>query len=326
MRKDVFVTGITGQDGTFLTSQLLKENKYNIIGTTRNKNNSSFYKRLEYLNVDNLSLSNLTIIETNILDYESINSIIKSSKIEFVYNLVGPGSVSKSVKDPFSSSESIIFAFNNLVKSLIDNKIFPKFFQTSSSEMFERSENEKLNESSLLSPKSPYGASKLYIHNLISFLRSRYEWDLTSGILFNHESEFRPNEYLLMKIINKAIEINKDRSNTLELGSLELVRDWGFAGDHTRAMKMILENTPGENYVIGTGRGTSIKKLTDITFSYFNLNYKDYVSINEKLLRNNEPMKIISDPKKINKDTGWEPSVDIEELITRCIEYKVNNP
>ena len=323
MKKNVLITGITGQDGSFLTSHLLQNSDYQIIGTSRKKNNDNFYKKLEHLNVESSTIKNLKIVQADALDYESISSVIKNSEIHSVYNLMGPSSVYESVTDPFNSSKSIIFSFNNIVKALIENKNYPNFFQTSSSEMFEASVNEKLNEDSKFNPRSPYASSKLYIHNLISFLRKKYEWKLTSGILFNHESEFRPDNYLIMKIINCAIDIKNKKSNQLELGSLDIVRDWGFAGDHTRAMKMIIENNSGSDYVIGTGVGTSIKEITKLIFNYFDLDFKDYISINKELLRSKDPEKIIANPTKLKSETGWEPSVDIENLIVRCIEYKI---
>lgn len=323
MKKNVLITGITGQDGSFLTSHLLQNSDYQIIGTSRKKNNDNFYKKLEHLNVESSTVKNLKILQADALDYESISSVIKNSEIHSVYNLMGPSSVYESVTDPFNSSKSIIFSFNNIVKALIENKNYPNFFQTSSSEMFEASVNEKLNEDSKFNPRSPYASSKLYIHNLISFLRKKYEWKLTSGILFNHESEFRPDNYLIMKIINCAIDIKNKKSNQLELGSLDIVRDWGFAGDHTRAMKMIIENNSGSDYVIGTGIGTSIKEITKLIFNYFDLDFKDYISINKELLRSKDPEKIIANPTKLKSETGWEPSVDIENLIVRCIEYKI---
>ena len=323
MKKNVLITGITGQDGSFLTSHLLQNSDYQIIGTSRKKNNDNFYKKLEHLNVESSTVKNLKIVQADALDYESISSVIKNSEIHSVYNLMGPSSVYESVTDPFNSSKSIIFSFNNIVKALIENKNYPNFFQTSSSEMFEASVNEKLNEDSKFNPRSPYASSKLYIHNLISFLRKKYEWKLTSGILFNHESEFRPDNYLIMKIINSAIDIKNKKSNQLELGSLNIVRDWGFAGDHTRAMKMIIENNSGSDYVIGTGVGTSIKEITKLIFNYFDLDFKDYISINKELLRSKDPEKIIANPTKLKSETGWEPSVDIENLIVRCIEYKI---
>ena len=325
MKKNVLITGITGQDGSFLTDHLLQNSEYQVIGTSRQKNNDYFYKKLEHLNVKSSAIKNLKIVQADALDYESINSVIKNSTIHSVYNLVGPSSVYESLADPFNSSKSIIFSFNNLVKALIENNNYPKFFQTSSSEMFEANVNEKLNENSHFKPRSPYGSSKLYIHNLISFLRKKYEWKMTSGILFNHESEFRPDKYLIMKIINCAIDIKNKKSNQLELGSLDIVRDWGFAGDHTRAMKMIIENNSGNDYVIGTGVGKSIEEITRLVFNYFNLDFKEYISINKQLLRSKDPEKIISDPTNLRSDTGWEPSVNIEDLIVRCIEYKLQN-
>jgi len=323
MKKNVLITGITGQDGSFLTSHLLQNSDYQIIGTSRQKNNDNFYTKLEHLNVESSTVKNLKIVQADALDYESINSVIKNSEIHSVYNLMGPSSVYESVADPFNSSKSIIFSFNNIVKALIENKNYPNFFQTSSSEMFEASVDEKLNEESKFNPRSPYASSKLYIHNLISFLRKKYEWKLTSGILFNHESEFRPDNYLIMKIINCAIDIKNKKSNQLELGSLDIVRDWGFAGDHTRAMKMIIENNSGNDYVIGTGVGTSVEEITKLIFNYFDLDFKDYISINKELLRSKDPEKIIANPTKLKSETGWEPSVDIENLIVRCIEYKI---
>ena len=325
MKKNVLITGITGQDGAFLTSHLLSDSNYQIIGTSRQKNYSEFYNKLEALNVSSSAIDNIKIIKTNLHDYESVNTVIKNSEIHFVYNLIGPGSVYESVNDPFESSKSIIFSFNNLIKALINNDMFPTFFQTSSSEMFGDNDGKKLNEASNFFPNSPYASSKLYIHNLISFLRSKYDWKLTSGILFNHESEFRPDSYLMMKIINQAIEIKNNKADFLEVGSIDLERDWGFAGDHTRAMKMILERSPGKDYVIGTGIGTSIAEMIELIFQYFNLEYKDFISINENLLRKNDPKKIISDPRMVKKDTGWETTVDFKDLIVRCIEFKIKN-
>ena len=159
---------------------------------------------------------------------------------------------------------------------------------------------------------------------MLSFYRDRYDWNLSSGILFNHESEFRPDEYLIMKIINAAINIKNKNQKLLEVGSLELIRDWGYAKDYTLAMKMILEKKPGEDYVIGSGVGTSIKEIVNYVFSYFDMDYKQFVTINPKLLRANEPDKIVSNPTKIYEDIGWKAKTNLEEIIEKCISYKLN--
>ncbi len=325
MKKNVLITGITGQDGTFLTKQLLETDSYNIIGTSRENDHEEFYQRLQYLKLDSEKLSNLKITTSDLLNQkEKIESEIKNITFDYVYNLMGPGSVYESVIEPFSSSYTIVSSFKNLLNAFLETKQSPIFFQTSSSEMFGSTDQKDLEENSQFNPISPYANSKYYIHKMLSFYRDRYDWNLSSGILFNHESEFRPDEYLIMKIINAAINIKNKNQKLLEVGSLELIRDWGYARDYTLAMKMILEKKPGEDYVIGSGVGTSIKEIVNYVFSYFDMDYKQFVTINPKLLRANEPNKIVSNPTKIYEDIGWKAKTNLEEIIQKCISYKLN--
>ena len=262
MKKNVLITGITGQDGTFLTKQLLESDLYTIVGTSRGNNHVDFYQRLKYLNLNSEKLDNLKITTSDILkNRDGIESEIKNMKFDYVYNLMGPGSVYESIKEPFVSSYTIVSSFNNLLNAFLKNKQRPILFQTSSSEMFGSIDEKPLNEDSNFNPISPYANSKYYIHKMISFYRDRYDWSLSSGILFNHESEFRPDEYLIMKIINSAIQIKNRKRKSLEVGSLDLIRDWGYAGDYTLAMQMMLEKNPGIDYVIGSGKGTSVKEM-----------------------------------------------------------------
>ena len=325
MKKNVLVTGITGQDGTFLTKQLLETNCYNIVGTSRRNNHDEFYKRLKYLNLNSNNLVNLKLTTIDLLsDRNKIESEITNMKFDYVYNLVGPGSVYESIKEPFISSNTIVTSFKNLLDAFIKNKQRPAFFQASSSEMFGSINEKTLSEDTIFNPISPYANSKYYIHKMLSFYRERYDWNLSSGILFNHESEFRPDEYLIMKIINSVIKIKDQKQKLIEVGSLDLIRDWGYAKDYTVAMQMILEDKPGNDYIIGSGRGTSIKEILDYVFSYFEMNYQDYVSVNKELLRVNEPDKIISNPIKIYDDVGWKAITSFQEVIEKCIAYKIN--
>ena len=325
MKKNVLITGITGQDGTFLTKQLLESDLYTIVGTSRGNNHVDFYQRLKYLNLNSEKLDNLKITTSDILkNRDAIESEIKNMKFDYVYNLMGPGSVYESIKEPFVSSYTIVSSFNNLLNAFLKNKQRPILFQTSSSEMFGSIDEKPLNEDSNFNPISPYANSKYYIHKMISFYRDRYDWSLSSGILFNHESEFRPDEYLIMKIINSAIQIKNRKRKSLEVGSLDLIRDWGYAGDYTLAMQMMLEKNPGIDYVIGSGKGTSVKEMLNYVFGFFDMDFKEYITVNKNLLRENEPNKIVSNPDKILNDIGWKSTTNFDEIINKCISFKLS--
>lgn len=325
MKKNVLITGITGQDGTFLTKQLLESDLYTIVGTSRGNNHVDFYQRLKYLNLNSEKLDNLKITTSDILkNRDGIESEIKNMKFDYVYNLMGPGSVYESIKEPFVSSYTIVSSFNNLLNAFLKNKQRPILFQTSSSEMFGSIDEKPLNEDSNFNPISPYANSKYYIHKMISFYRDRYDWSLSSGILFNHESEFRPDEYLIMKIINSAIQIKNRKRKSLEVGSLDLIRDWGYAGDYTLAMQMMLEKNPGIDYVIGSGKGTSVKEMLNYVFGFFDMDFKEYITVNKNLLRENEPNKIVSNPDKILNDIGWKSTTNFDEIINKCISFKLS--
>ena len=157
--------------------------------------------------------------------------------------------------------------------------------------------------------------------NLI-LLREKYEWKISNGILFNHESEFRDDNYLIMKIINSVIDIKNGNKNGLTVGSLEMTRDWSFAGDIVDAMQLLVEQDNNSNYVLGSGKGRTIQEIIEFVFEYFKIEWKEYVNVDEKLLRPGDPNHIVSNPKKILKDTGWQTTTSFEDLLTRCIKYK----
>ena len=324
MKKKVLITGITGQDGIFLSNELLKSNEYNIIGTSRSSSEEIFRKRLTDLGNKNNELDSLTIKKCNLLNNNEIDALVEDYKPDYVYNLIGPGSVSESVKNPFESSYSIIKSFNNLVNSFVKINYFPNFFQTSSSEMFEDVGLERLTEDSDFDPKTPYAISKVYCHNMANFYKDKLNWNISCGILFNHESEFRSDQYLTSKIISEAIKITKGEMNQITIGSLNLVRDWGFAGDVVKAMIKVNENPKANNYVVGTGKGHSIKEMVDIIFKYFELEFEEYLKIDSALLRKNEPQSIISNPNKISTELGWKSETSFEDTILRSIEYKLS--
>lgn len=319
------ITGITGQDGIHLTNLILKKQQNpTILGTTRHSDYDSFFNKLSYLN-QNFDNNNINFTSANLQDYKAVKKLMIEYKPNFIFNLSGPSSVYGSYLTPEKTHTSITNIFNNLSKACVESNNFCNFFQPSSSEMFEDSGTESLTEDSQFLPLSPYAEAKLQVHLSIKHLRDTYDWKISSGILFNHESEFRDNDYLFMKIINSVIKIKNGEQKKLTIGSLDLVRDWSYAQDVTIAMYEILNEGQKSDYVIGSGLGHSIKDLVDIVFTTFDLRYEEYVDIDPGLLRKQTPESIISNPQKIRNDIGWVPETSFEELVEKCIKYKLNN-
>ena len=314
----VLITGISGQDGIFLTNKLLEShNKVEIYGTSRNYNEKKFLNSLKSFSKIN-NFSNVNVQNIDLLNSDSVEKMIDEVRPDLLFNLSGPSSVYESLKDPNIKKE-ILQIFNNLVNAGIKNNYFFKFFQASSSEMFNQHINEKLNENSSFDPISPYAQGKLMVHKKIETIKKEYGWLIRSGIMFNHESEFRNTNYLFMKIIKSAIEIKNNKKRALTVGSLDLVRDWSFAGDFADAIHLICLEGNGENFVIGSGVGHSINELITIVFEYFDLDPKDFIEIDSNNLRPGDPLRIIYNPIKIKEKLNWEAKLGFEDLILRCI-------
>lgn len=321
--KKVLITGITGQDGLFLTNILLNSKKsYEVVGITRDvKSKSQFFNNLKKISNDKGLKNSVRLIDIDLLNPETTRDFIQSYSPDFVYNLSGPSSVYDSFTDK-SIYDSILKIFDNLTSSLVENNLFPKFFQASSSELFANS-SEPLNESSLLLPRSPYAKAKLKNHYKVTSLKEEYSWSIYSGLMFNHESEFRKNNYLIMKIVNNAIKINNYKNHKLTIGSSEYIRDWSYAGDTASAIYNITENGNYTNYVIGSGKGHKISEILEIVFSYFNLDWRNYILIDNSLLRKGDPNKIVSDPSLVLQDLGWKTKTSFETIITKCIDSRI---
>lgn len=312
---NILITGITGQDGTFLTKELISEKENLIVGITRNSNAQTFYNNLSSLGVD--TYSNLQLVNIDLTQEIEVQNLFSKFKFDYVYNLSGPSSVYESLHNP-SIGRIIENIFDNLINGCKKNNLTPRFFQASSSEMFENNEG-KLNENSKMMPRNPYSVAKMKNHQKVINLNEKLKWNIFSGILFNHESEFRSAEYLFPKIIRQTKEISEKKRNVLRIGSLEYERDWSFAGDIAIAIKEIALNGTKPTYVVGSGTGTSIRFLIDFVFDYFSLNPEKYIEIDQQILRPNDPMKIVSDPSLINRELNWKNTISIEKLIERCI-------
>lgn len=321
--KNVLITGITGQDGVFLTSEILKNNpNLNIFGTTRKKNENNFYFKLNQ--ITNSELGRVNLINIDLTNPHEVTKFIGEIKPISVYNLSGPSSVYKSFENSRKTKFVINNIFDNLTDAIIKNKVFSYFYQASSSEMFGVQTKFTLDENCNFNPNSPYAEAKLECHKKILKLSEKYDWRIYSGIMFNHESEFRENEYLFMKIINGALNIKNGKLKKLKIGSLDYVRDWSYAGDVCKAIYAITNFGTSNSYVIGSGIGNSIKDLVEIVFSRFNLDFNNYLDIDQKLIRKGDPKIIIANPKKIKDELKWTNKIDFEKLVNICIDSKVN--
>ena len=320
MLDKILITGITGQDGLFLTKSLLsKSSNYHVYGTSRNIKNS-FFERLKYLKPD--LIDNLSLIEIDLHHSQSVSELITEIKPTKLINLSGPSSVYKSYESPNETINSINIIFDNLVDSFFKVNIGGVFFQALSSEMFELNSN-KIDEKSSINPRSPYAIGKSQIYEKSLELREKEDVNICNGFLFNHESEFRDDEYLIMKVINSAINISNKKQQHLKIGSLGLVRDWTYAEDTTKAIKKIIENSFSKDYVVGSGNGYSIKELISNVFEEFHLDIDQHVTVESSLLREGDPTSIISNPSKIYDELGWRAETSFKRLILKCLEFKL---
>lgn len=313
---NILITGITGQDGIFLTSLLLKNSNKNIYGISRSQNFNIFYDRLDRINT--CDKKRIKILNTELLDKKAVKKLLEETKPEAVFNLSGPSSVNESFRNSNFSNE-IKTIFENLTSSLTELKNFCFFFQSSSSEMYGKNHSKYLDEDSEMIPNSPYALAKHDNHVLCKKYYKEYDWKIVSGIMFNHESEFRKKDFLIPKIISTAKQIKKKKLNQLVLGSLDLVRDWTYAEDVAIAITKLFENSENieSSYVIGTGKGKSIKDILKEVSLIEDIDLLKYVKIDEKYLRTNDPLIRISNPEKIKTLTFWEPKTSFNQMLSK---------
>lgn len=325
MVKKHLITGIRGQDGLFLTAHILDKNEdHEIIGISRNIDTNPFFNKLKSINSE-VKVQNVQILNLDILDNFAVNKLISDYQPDCIYNLSGPSSVYKSLNDHGETYRTIGTIFSNIIDSVLENNLKCNIFQASSSEMFDEKSG-PLDENSSLKPRSPYAEAKLQIHKKIQNLKLHEFLNISSGIMFNHESEFRDEEYLIMKIINSAANIKNGASENLTVGSLDLIRDWSYAGDVAEAIYKINNKENSEDYVIGSGQGNSIRNIVEIVFNYFSIDWKEYVNEDPVFLRSGDPNSIVANPSKIKKELGWNTRISLEEILIKCLKkFHPNN-
>ena len=318
----VLITGITGQDGIFLSKNILNTNSdAQIYGVTRSISDQNFKRNLLKVGIKNID--NIKIYNINLLDKLDVKKLIQSVQPTIIYNLSGPSSVTQSLLYPEKTFDHITLIFDNLISTMFEEKFIVPFFQASSSEMFGKNEAALLSEKSEFNPQSPYAKAKFRNH--IRVLELSRKINIKSGIMFNHESEFRKSEYLFKKVINAAKKISQKKLNTLKIGSLSYERDWTFAGDVSKAMIEIINNGNENTYVIGSGKSHSIQYFISLVFDHFNLNWENYVEVDPLLLRAGDPEKIKCDPSRLFKELNWKPEYTFESLVERCVLKSMEN-
>ena len=319
----IFITGITGQDGIFLTSKLINEkNNLKIYGTTRLNDSKDFFSKLNVIH-KGINEKSIDLLNLNLEEDTEVRDVFQTIKPDYIINLSGPSSVNQSLTDNNKTKDSINKIFDNLIKSSMALEKLPSFFEAGSSEMFSNKNKNPLNEDSKFETRSPYAKAKYENFIRIKDLRESYGWDIKTGIMFNHESEFRPKEYLFSKLINEALQIKNKELETIEVGSLSYIRDWTFAGDIADAINLIAFSNIHDDFVIGSGIGNSIEELIQIIFEELDLDYKKHIKINQELLRDGDPEVIISDPSKLKNKLGWTPKLNFQDLVKRCLDYKL---
>ena len=306
------ITGITGQDGSYLAELLLAKG-YRVIGVAR-RSSTVNTERIKHL------LDDITVVQGDLQDQGSLLAFLEEYQPTEVYNLAAQSFVPTSWNQPALTGDVTALGVTRLLEAIrfVNPKI--RFYQASSSEMFGKVLEVPQRESTPFYPRSPYGVAKVYGHWITVNYRESFNLFATSGILFNHESPRRGLEFVTRKISDAAAKIKLGLAKELRLGNLEAQRDWGFAGDYVEAMWLMLQQDAPDNYIIGTGETHPVREFCEIAFSHLDLDYKQFVIQDERFYRPAEVELLISDPSKARVSLKWEPSVSFKELVTMMVD------
>jgi GDPmannose 4,6-dehydratase len=312
MSSTAIITGITGQDGSYL-AELLLEKGYRVVGVAR-RSSTVNNERIKHI------LDDITVVQGDLQDQGSLLSLLEEHKPAEVYNLAAQSFVPTSWNQPALTGDITALGVTRLLEAIrfVNSKI--RFYQASSSEMFGKVLEVPQREDTPFYPRSPYGVAKVYGHWITVNYRESFDMFATSGILFNHESPRRGLEFVTRKISDTVARIKLGKTKELRLGNLEAQRDWGFAGDYVEAMWLMLQQDHPDNYVIGTGETHSVREFCEIAFSHVGLDYKEYVIQDEKFYRPAEVDLLISDPTKARTALKWEPAVSFKELVKMMVD------
>ena len=312
MVKRALITGITGQDGSYLAELLLEEG-YEVVGLMR---------RSSTVNIERIShiQERLTLVSGDLMDEVSLISVLREYRPREVYNLAAQSFVQASWAQPVLTGESTALGVTRMLDAIriVDPEI--RFYQASSSEMFGRVRAVPQNEHTSFYPRSPYGVAKVYGHWITVNYRESYGLHASSGILFNHESPRRGIEFVTRKVTHGAARIAAGLDTELRLGNLEARRDWGYAVDYVRAMWLMLQRESADDFVIATGETHSVRELCEVAFSHVGLRWEDHVVVDDRYLRPAEVDLLVGDSTKANRELGWRHRVGFTDLIELMVD------
>jgi GDPmannose 4,6-dehydratase len=311
--KRALITGVTGQDGSYL-AELLLEKGYEVHGVVRRSSTEAF-ERISHLS------GKITLHQADLLDQLSIVDVIKETNPDEVYNLAAMSFVPTSWKQPMLTGQFTALGVTQVLEAIrLLGKDRIRFYQASSSEMFGKVQEVPQKEDTPFWPRSPYGVAKVYGHWITVNYRESYNMFCSSGILFNHESERRGKEFVTRKVTDGVARIKLGLANELRLGNLDAKRDWGFAGDYVRAMWLMLQQDKPDDFVVATGETHTVKRLVELAFAAADLDWQKYVKIDPALVRPAEVDLLIGDPSKAKRVLGWKPEVTFGQLVQRMVK------
>ena len=308
-----FITGITGQDGSYLAELLLDQGYEEVIGMVRRSSTVNF-ERIEHIQ------DRLTFVSGDLLDEVSMINVLREHRPTEVYNLAAQSFVQTSWGQPVLTGETTALGVTRLLDAIriVDPEI--RFYQASSSEMFGKVVEVPQRESTPFYPRSPYGVAKVYGHWITVNYRESYDLFACSGMLFNHESPRRGLEFVTRKISHAVARIKLGLDQTVALGNIDAQRDWGFAGDYVRAMWLMLQQDHPDDYVVAMGETHAVREFCEVAFSHVGLDYRDHVVQDERFMRPAEVDLLVGDPTKARERLGWKPEVSFPELVARMVD------
>lgn len=312
MTKRALITGITGQDGSYL-AELLLDKGYDVFGLIRRSSSPNLDRILHIKD-------RLNFISGDLLDLNSLITAVRQCRPDEVYNLAAQSFAGASWEQPIFTGEVTALGVTRMLDAIRVVCPEARFYQASSSEMFGKANQSLQNEQTPFYPRSPYAVAKVYAHHITVNYRESYGLHATSGILYNHESPRRGLEFVTHKVTDSAVRIKCGVLNELHMGNLDARRDWGYAGDYVQAMWMMLQQEQADDYVIGSGETHTIRELLDVAFDAVGLSWKDYVVIDQKFMRPVESMMLMGDYSKASRVLGWSPTVHFEDMIERMVK------
>jgi GDPmannose 4,6-dehydratase len=314
--KKALITGITGQDGSYLAEFLLGKG-YQVIGMVRRTSTTNFDRISEIQD-------RIVLTQGDLLDQVSLVDIMKQYEPDEIYNLAAQSFVPASWKQPVLTGEFTALGVTRMLDAM--RMVVPnaRFYQASSSEMFGKVRQVPQNEETPFYPRSPYGVAKVYGHWITVNYRESYDLFACSGILFNHESPRRGLEFVTRKVTHGASRIKLGMADKLRMGNLDAERDWGYAGDYVRAMWLMLQQPDPEDFVVSTGRTHSVRQLLEAAFGQLGLDYRDHVEVDPQYLRPADVDQLVGDSTRARQKLGWSPEVGFEELVQMMVEHDLS--